>query len=55
MIGSQWVKDVADAGGKSFTFHIEALEDPRSRFALFFSKAIAKQAPLNLQKQHTRL
>ncbi|KAM0750810.1 ribulose-5-phosphate 3-epimerase [Meredithblackwellia eburnea MCA 4105] len=23
-----WVKDVAEAGGKSFTFHLEALEDP---------------------------
>ncbi|KAI5478167.1 hypothetical protein MNV49_005431 [Pseudohyphozyma bogoriensis] len=25
---AKWVKDVADAGGKSFTFHIEALAQP---------------------------
>ncbi|CEQ43227.1 SPOSA6832_05137, partial [Sporobolomyces salmonicolor] len=28
MMGAQWVKPVAEAGGKSYTFHIEALEKP---------------------------
>ncbi|KAK4049551.1 RIBULOSE-phosphate 3-epimerase [Microbotryomycetes sp. JL201] len=26
----RWVKDVAEAGGKSYTFHIEALADPEN-------------------------
>jgi hypothetical protein len=28
MLKTQWVKPVAEAGGKSYTFHIEALSNP---------------------------
>lgn len=30
--GIQWVQEVADAGGKSYTFHLEALKDPGLSF-----------------------
>ncbi|BGP49299.1 RIBULOSE-phosphate 3-epimerase [Rhodotorula kratochvilovae] len=31
---AQWVKPVAEAGGKSYTFHIEALSDPENAHEL---------------------
>ncbi|KDE03106.1 ribulose-phosphate 3-epimerase [Microbotryum lychnidis-dioicae p1A1 Lamole] len=31
---ARWVKDVADAGGKSYTFHLEALSEPEKAHEL---------------------
>ena len=36
---AQWVKDVAEAGGKSFTFHIESLAEPGTSPSCLFRVA----------------